>query len=178
MIAAAVEGLSAWLVSVIPIFKAIHISMLAIWCAGLAALPLMLSRHDPAATIEDYRRIRRYTHLTYTVCVTPAAVIAVVSGTWLIFMREVYVPWMFAKLAFVGLLIGFHAWTGYVLVTVAETAGSHRPPRPGLPLALLSVPILAILVLVLTKPDLGTIAFPEWLTTPRGGEFPFEVPRR
>lgn len=177
MIAASLEALGSWLVAVIPLFKAVHISALAIWCAGLAALPLMLSRHDPAATVEDYRRIRRYTHLTYTVCVTPAAVVAVVSGTWLIFMREVYVPWMFAKLGFVALLIGFHAWTGYVLVTVAETAGTHRPPRPGLPLALLSVPVLAILLIVLTKPDLGSVAFPDWLTTPRGGDFPFDVPR-
>ena len=166
-----------WIVATVPYFKALHILALFIWCGGLIAMPLMLTRHDPADTRDDYRRIRRATHLTYTTVVTPAAVIAVIAGTWLIFLRETYVPWLYAKLFFVVLLVSGHAWMGHILVRVAESAGRQRPPPPFLPLAVLLTPMLAILVLVLGKPDLGWIEFPDWLSEPRGGQLPFDVPR-
>ena len=36
-----------WLAPAVPLFKAAHIVALVIWCGGLLALPLMLTRHDP-----------------------------------------------------------------------------------------------------------------------------------
>ncbi|MDF1726486.1 MAG: CopD family protein [Sulfitobacter sp.] len=162
----------------IPHFKGLHLGMLILWCAGLFSLPLMLSRHDPAVAEVDYSRIRKATHYSYIYVVTPAAVLAIASGTALIFLREVYVTWMIAKLAFVGLLVFFHVWVGYVLTGITETHDQSRPPDPRIPLVLLLVPIMAILTLVLAKPDLGTIPMPEWLLTPRGNQLPFDVPRR
>jgi uncharacterized membrane protein len=167
-----------WLEPIIPHLKALHIAMLGLWCAGLFALPLMLARHDPAMGQVDYSRIRRATHYGYTFVVTPAAIIAIASGTLLIFLREVFVLWMFAKLVFVALLVSFHAWVSYIIVAVAETEGSHTPPKPALPTLLLTVPILAILSLVLAKPDLGEVPMPDWLKEPRGVQLPFDVPRR
>ena len=166
------------LVALVPHFKALHVGMLVLWCGGLFALPLMLARHDPAIGQADYTRIRRATHYAYTFFLTPAAVTAIASGTALIFLRQVFVPWMFAKLVFVALLVTFHVWVGYVLVAVAEREGAHRPPKAALPLALLMVPILVILALVLAKPELGEIPMPGWLTQPRGAQLPFDVPRR
>lgn len=168
----------SWLEPIIPHLKALHIAMLGLWCAGLFALPLMLARHDPAVGQPDYARIRRATHYGYIFVVTPAALFAIGSGILLIFLREVFELWMFSKLVFVALLVAFHAWVSYVLVAVAETEGSHTPPEPLIPLLLLMVPILAILVLVLAKPELGEIPLPGWLAEPRGGQFLFDVPRR
>lgn len=168
-----------WLEPFVAHLKALHISMLAMWCAGLFAMPLMLARHDPAVAKMDYERIRRAAHYGYTFMITPAAITAIASGTILIFVREVFVAWMFAKLVFVALLVAFHAWLGYVLVAVVEeTEVLHKTPDPRLPLVLLLVPILAILALVLAKPDLGFIPWPDWLLQPRGGQLPFDVPRR
>lgn len=167
-----------WLLATVPLFKTLHIAALCVWCGGLIALPLMLSRHDPAIASDDYRVIRRATHLTYTMLVTPAAVIAVIAGTWLIFMRQAFVPWLFAKLAFVALLVVIHAWIGHGIVRIAEEPGSHRPPNPYLPVAGVLACASAILFLVLGKPDLGGIEFPDWLVRPRGGQLPFEVPSR
>ena len=169
--------MSEWAQALIPYFKAVHIAGLLVWCGGLFSLPLMLSRHDAGNNREDYVRIRRATHLTYTIGVTPAAVIAIVAGTWLIFLREALVPWLYAKLFFVALLVGAHAWIGHVVVTVAETRERGRPPAPYLPLMVVLVPMLAILTLVLGKPDLSGMEFPGWMTEPRGGQLPFEVPR-
>ncbi|MFZ3582495.1 CopD family protein [Loktanella sp. DJP18] len=167
-----------WLEPVVAHLKVLHIMMLALWVAGLFALPLMLARHDPAIGQADYDRIRRATHYGYTFVITPAAIIAIASGTLLIFVREVFVTWMFAKLVFVALLVAFHAWISYVLAAVVETEGPHTTPSPRLPLTLLMVPVLAILTLVLAKPDLGVIPLPNWLLEPRDSQLPFDVPRR
>lgn len=163
---------------IVPHLKSLHVAMLLIWCAGLFALPLMLARHDPAIGQADYARIRKATHYAYTFFITPAAVIAIGSGTGLIFVRGVFVTWLFAKLVFVAALVGFHVWVGYVLVDKAERQGVHKTPHPTLPLFLLTLPITGILFLVLAKPDLGQIPLPDWLQQPLGNQLPFDVPRR
>lgn len=167
-----------WLQPIIPHLKALHVAMLGLWCAGLFALPLMLARHDPAIGQLDYARIRRATHYGYTFFVTPAAMIAIASGTLLIFLREVFVLWLFAKLVLVALLVAFHAWVSYIIVAVAETPGTHRPPEPLWSALLLTCLILGILALVLAKPDLGGIPTPAWIERPWGVQLPFDVPRR
>jgi putative membrane protein len=167
-----------WLEPIIPHLKALHVIALALWVGGLFGLPVMLARHDAAIGQADYARIRLASHIGYVWVITPAAVTAIVAGTWLIFLREVFVPWMFAKLVFVALLIGFHAWVGHHIVKVGETDGRHEPPGPRLPLLILLVPVLAILTLVLLKPDLGEIPLPDWLTEPRNRQLPVsDVPR-
>ncbi|MEQ9811945.1 MAG: CopD family protein [Azospirillaceae bacterium] len=170
--------MTEWVVAAVPYFKALHIAALILWCGGLFALPLMLSRHDPAHCVQVFGRIQRVTHLTYTMVVTPAAVVAVVTGTWLIFFREAFVPWLYAKLLFVALLVGAHAWIGHIIVAVAESGRRKRPPAALLPVAAALIPMLAILALVLGKPDLSANVFPDWLTEPRGGQLLFDVPRR
>lgn len=167
-----------WHEAAVPYLKAFHIGMLLIWCAGLFALPLMLGRHDPAVGQSDYTRIRRATHYGYTMLVTPAAVLAIASGAALIFARELFDLWLFAKLVGVAGLVAFHAWVGNTLVTVAETEGTHIPPSPRVPLLILMLPITAILTLVLAKPELGELRMPDWLTSPRGVQLPFDVPSR
>jgi protoporphyrinogen IX oxidase len=164
--------------ALVPHLKALHVAMLAVWCAGLFALPLMLARHDPAIGQADYARIRRASHYGYTLVVTPAAVLAIASGTVLIYLRWAFVPWLYAKLVMVALLVAFHAWVGHTLVHVAETEGNHVPPGPAWPTAILSTLILSILTLVLLKPELGEIPLPSWLLEPQGRQFPFDVPSR
>jgi len=156
----------------VPHLKALHIAALVLWCGGLFTLPLLLARHDAVTGQADYTRIRQVTHYGYIYAITPAGLVAIGSGTALIFLREVYVPWLFAKLVFVALLVVFHAWVGHTLVSVAETEGTHVPPEPTLPLLLLLVPVVAILTLVLAKPDLGSIPLPDWLMQPYGGQLP------
>ncbi len=165
-----------WLIASIPLFKIVHIAALVVWCGGLLTLPLMLARHNPNGLADDYRIVRKATHITYTLCVTPAAVIAVIAGTWLIFLREAFVPWLFAKLVFVALLVVAHAWIGHIVVKIAEEPDDHRPPRPIFPLFAVLIPVIAVLTLVLAKPAFDGITFPDWLLEPRGGQLPFEVP--
>ncbi|MCL3883358.1 CopD family protein [Marivita sp. GX14005] len=166
------------LVPAIPHIKALHVSMLSIWCAGLFALPLVLARHDPAIGQQDYAIIRRVGHYGYIFLVTPCALFAIGSGLLLLFLREAFEPWMFAKLVFVALLVALHAWVGRADMSVAEDARSEKPLSPRIPHVALTALIAAILTLVLAKPDLGAIPMPGWLTEPVGLHLPFDVPRR
>lgn len=163
-------------IALIPHMKAVHLAALILWCGGLFALPLTLALHDPATTQADFARLRQVTHFGYIYAITPAALIAIGSGTALIFLREVFVPWLFAKLVFVALMVAFHAWIGSVLVRVAETEGTHVPPKQMLPVIVLLVLVLAILTLVLGKPDLQAVPLPDWLMQTQARQLPFAVP--
>lgn len=164
------------LAPVVPLLKAVHILALIIWCGGLLALPMMLAHHDPAVTPDDYRRIRYTTHISYTFCVTPAAVTAVIAGTWLIFARGAFEPWLYAKLFFVAALSLAHAWVGMIVVKVDEAPGEYKVPPAMLSTIAVLVPIVAILFFVLAKPALDWIEMPAWLLTPRGNQLPLEIP--
>ncbi len=170
--------MTGWLSSAIPHLKGVHVSTLVVWCAGLLALPLMLSRYDSTIRQEEYARIRHYTHFAYTLAVTPAGVLAIVSGTLLIFAAEVFVPWMFLKLGFVALLVLAHGWVGHSIAAIGKSGYRYSPPHPALHTASAMIPILGILVLVLAKPGFAVAEFPSWLLEPRGSQLPFDVPSR
>lgn len=157
--------------------KFLHIAALSIWCAGLIALPLLLARHDPGDRQHDFSRLRFVTHYAYTRVVTPAAVLAIAIGTALIFLRDVFTPWMFAKLVAVGMLVLLHAWIGHVTLRVGEEQGDYDTPAAA-PLVGASLAVMAIiLVLVLGKPLLGDNLIPEWLRQSQDQPLPVdEVP--
>lgn len=155
-------------------FKLLHIAALIIWCAGLIGLPLVLSKHDPDDEQEDYAHLRILTHRAYIAIVTPAAVIAIAMGTVLIFLRGVFVPWMFAKLVMVGALVLLHAWIGHITLNVGERHGRYDPPPAWRLLIIAVIAMVVILVLVLGKPLLGEELTPAWLNAPQDQPLPVE----
>ena len=158
----------------IPLVKGLHIAAILFWAAGLIALPLLLSQHRPGHDQSGYQRVRRFTHYGYTHLLTPASVIAVAAGTVLLFLRGVFVPWMFAKLVLVGGLVALHAWIGTQVVRMGEHA-NRRQPSPSWPLIAIAITLLAaVFILVLAKPAADGIEIPDWLATPRGRQLPVE----
>ena len=158
---------------ILSIVKGLHIAALILWCAGLVALPLMLGKHRLDEGQADYARLRLLTHDSYTMIVTPAAVIAIAAGTALIYLRGVFEPWMFAKLVAVGLLVCLHALVGHTVLLMSERRGQYTPPAP-LPLIIGSIATMTVvLLLVLAKPVVPDIA-PAWLKTPQHRQLPVE----
>lgn len=164
------------LVWLIPHLKALHLGFVAIWVAGLFALPRMLARHDHLAVQAEFAQIRRATHYGYVWIITPAAILAIASGLSLIFLREVFTVWMFGKVILITGLVAVHSWVGGTIVEVAETDGLHEPPGPLLSTLLIFALSVGILTLVLAKPDLTGLPVPIWLTEPLGRQLPFDTP--
>ena len=124
--------------------KALHISTLLIWCAGLFYLPGLYVAHPKVESHHDFRRLRIMTRFAFVGVISPAAVIAVVSGTALVFVAQVEGGWMAAKLAIVTLMVLFHLYCGRLLGMLGEhpdlrSAGAHL---------LLLVPPLVLIPLV------------------------------
>lgn len=163
---------------ILPHLKAAHLGFLALWMAGLLALPQMLARHDRGLLKSEFTQIRRATHYSYVWIVSPAAVLAIASGAALIFVREVFTVWLFAKLILVAGLVAVHVWIGHTIIAVAETEGRHEPPDALVPGLILVALVLAILFLVLAKPELQELPVPAWLQTPLDRSLPFDVPNR
>lgn len=88
-----------------------HIVFILMWSAGLLGLIYMLAahhdEHDPQQT-EFYRVIERrlYFHLA-----TPAAVLSVLTGLWLLFSRGFEGGWLPVKLVLVSLMVAAHAYS-------------------------------------------------------------------
>ncbi len=161
----------------IALLKAIHIVALALWCAGLVLLPLLIQRYGRRAEIREqagYAEFRWLTHRAYVGFVTPAAVVAVTAGTALVFALQVLDPWMLAKLVCVAGMVLVHAWLGHLIVQAGEGRGAYRLPPAGLAL-LAVVPLIGLVLwLVLAKPapDALIALFPEALLAPRNQPLP------
>ena len=166
-----------WIEGLIPHVKALHVSFVAVWVAGLFALPRMLARHDRAIVQVEFAKVRRATHFGYVWVITPAAVLAIATGASLIFMRDVFTVWVFAKLVLVTGLVAMHAWVGHTIIAVAETEGEHEPPEPLVPTILILGLVIVVLFLVLAKPELGELPIPSWLLQPLGRQLPFDTPK-
>ena len=166
-----------WVEGLIPHVKALHLSFVAVWVAGLIALPRMLARHDRAIVQAEFAQIRRATHFGYVWVITPVAILAIATGSALIFMREIFTVWIFAKLVLVTGLVAMHAWVGHTIIAVAETEGEHEPPEPLVPTILIFSLVIGVLFLVLAKPELDELSIPSWLLQPLGRQLPFDTPK-
>lgn len=167
-----------WLEGLVPHIKALHLGFLAIWVAGLIALPRMLAHHDRAVVQAEFAQIRRATHFGYVWVLSPAAILAISTGGALVFLRDVFTVWMFAKFVLVSGLVAIHAWVGYTIIAVAETEGQYEPPEPLVSTIVSFGLVIGILCLVLAKPELEELSIPSWLMTPLGRQLPFDIPNR
>lgn len=151
--------------------KFIHIAGLVCWCGALIALPLLMHGHGGARRQRQFAEYRLVTHIGYIAVATPAALTAIIAGTALIFVAQVYEPWLLAKLAFVAGLVLVHAWFGHMIQRSGEERRSHWPAAPVLGLALVLPLVAIVLTLVLAKPDLRGLQdlIPDQLLAPRGG---------
>ncbi|MCK9510450.1 MAG: hypothetical protein M0R28_04395 [Pigmentiphaga sp.] len=132
--------------------KFLHIVGLAVWCAALIALPLLLHLYGGARREHQFIEFRLLTHIGYIALATPAALLAISAGTALIFLARVYEPWLFIKLAFVAAMALIHMWFGHLVQRSGEERKSNWMPGPVVGLILVAPLIAAVLWLVLAKP--------------------------
>jgi len=68
--------------------KFAHLAAIAIWSGGLLVLPFLFWQRGTVADGPDLDRLHRITRFVYVGMTSPAAVIAIGSGTALIFLRS------------------------------------------------------------------------------------------
>lgn len=105
--------------------KLVHIAAISVWCAGMLGLPLLFLRRNSVRDEPDLNRLHRLVRRLYVVVMSPAAFLAVASGTGLIFLRATYAPWFGVKLSLVGLPAGTS--------TRATRSTASRSPKAPMP---------------------------------------------
>jgi len=97
--------------------KALHIIFVITWFAGIFYLPRLFVYHtmsDDTASIERFKVMERK---LYRGIMTPSMVLAVLFGTWLIYLTPSFLQggWLHVKLTFVAAIIGYHFWCGSIM---------------------------------------------------------------
>ncbi len=159
---------------ILALVKFLHLAALLVWCAALILLPFLLRLHSAATdgpvSQSEFTRLRLLAHVGYTMIATPAAVIAVVAGTGLIFLDRVFEPWLLVKLACVAGMVLVHVWLGHLVQSSGEKGPGWAMPSPMIALVF-ALPLMgAVLWLALAKPPLSGIEamMPGWLLEPQG----------
>jgi len=147
--------------------KALHIAALALWGGGLLALPGLVARESrsPAGDGGQIDAVwqHRVSRFAYDVIVSPAALVAIGSGTALIFVTRPLEGWLFLKLAAVGGLVIVHMAVGRC-VDQLEGQGFHPTRRLATALSIAAILFISLVLwLVLQKPVIPEGLFPGWL---------------
>ena len=131
----------------------LHISALLFWCAALLYLPALIAgMHTRQIEIsEPYHQYGSIARFVFTHIATPAALLAIMSGTIVLLLHRTAELWLIIKLTLVVLVVG-HTLVGLLLLHTQER--SSKPVRLWCwsLSAVLCVLIAAILWVVLAKP--------------------------
>jgi protoporphyrinogen IX oxidase len=148
--------------------KAVHIAALIVWCGGLLVIPALFAKRGKADTDPELWHLQGFTRFLYVGITSPAAFIAVASGTGLIFAREVFTAWFAMKLLAVGALVIVHVRIGFVVLKVFDEGKTYSLLRCMTATGIAATVMSTILWLVLMKPAIEIGPLPEWATTPGG----------
>ena len=115
------------------------------------------ARQRSNARVAGIHRFGQQRHITmvltiYRLILTPAALIAIVSGTTLFVVGEIADTWLILKLTLVATLVLCHALMGWMILLVQESSNRNIAPFCALIGAGTIILILSIIWVVLTKP--------------------------
>lgn len=148
--------------------KFLHIATIAIWTAGLIALPGLYVQRVHINNDESLYRLQALVRYAYVTLISPAAFVAVGSGTALVLMAETFAPWFHLKLFLVAILVGLHVLSGLVIIRLFSDGEVYPVWR--FVLVTIATILIATLIIatVLLKPDIGTDFMPAALLEPGG----------
>ena len=147
--------------------KFLHVAAIAVWSAGLICLPGLYVRRAHVPDDDALHRLQTMVRFLYVRIVSPAAFVAVGSGTALIFLRETFEPWFSLKLVFVGVMVVIHILTGLVIIRLFEEGSLYPVWRFVMATAGALVAVCLVLFIVLAKPALPDL-IPPVLRDPGG----------
>ncbi len=135
-----------------PWLKLLHISTLILWCGALLYLPGAIAASTTRATDPLPRPHGHMARGMFTTVATPAALLAIASGTAIFVFYGPFAVWLVAKLAVVSLLVLCHAACGMLIMKVERDRHASVRGRCAALGALSVLLVLGIAWLVLRKP--------------------------
>ncbi|MCG6118555.1 MAG: CopD family protein [Aquimonas sp.] len=133
--------------------KLIHIAAVSVWAAGLLYLPGLFAAHpECAGSATEFRRLRHQSRLVYVALMSPAAVIAVITGTVLVFLASAIGGWLVLKLAVVTGMVLLHVHMGRLLGLLLENPLLRTPLTHRLLILPAALLVTAVITLVSWKP--------------------------
>ncbi|OJF98188.1 hypothetical protein AX761_12595 [Rhizobium sp. 58] len=136
------------------VIKFVHIATIAIWAAGLLSLPGLYVQRAHIRKDDDLYRLQKIVRFSYVRILSPAAFLAIATGTGLIFLQQPYSPWFSAKLALVGILVVIHVATGLVIAKLFDDGEVYPVWRFYTVTVLSGLVVGGILFFVLARPNI------------------------
>ncbi len=108
--------------------KAAHIIGMVCWFAGLFYLPRLFIYHQSATDAAGRERFQVMEAKLYRIIMNPAMIATLVFGIWaLVETWELHraAIWLWAKIALVVLLIGYHHYCARIMRSLAADHATH-----------------------------------------------------
>ena len=148
--------------------KFVHLAAIAIWSGGLLALPFLFWQRRALEAGPDLDRLHRIARLVYVELTSPAAFVAIGSGTALIFLQATFQEWFSLKMVLVTMMAMLHVVAGLVLLQLFSPTGRFGRLSFVTLATSYAVLITAIVWVVLAKPHIDSNQFAAHLFEPGG----------
>jgi putative membrane protein len=147
--------------------KVLHIAAISLWSASLICLPSLYLQRAHVPSQVSLHRLQALVRYLYVRVMSPAAFVAIASGTALIFVRQTWEPWFGMKLAFVGMMAVLHSLTGLVVIRLFDK-GQIYPVWRFTAATIVTIAVVSgVLFFVLARPDIPFL-LPDILGEPGG----------
>jgi len=135
-----------------PLLKLLHLMALICWCGTLLYLPALIAAGTRRSDTLFYRDHAHLTRMVFTLVATPAALLAIGSGTALFLRDQILDAWLILKLTSVAGMVLCHALCGILVLRIERSPERAVSRECTLIAAAIVTLIAATLWLVLAKP--------------------------
>lgn len=130
----------------------LHIAFLLLWSGSLLVFPHLLVQQASAEDEDSKQRALKMQRTLYAFVMTPAGLLTIIFGTWMLFERGFSGGWLPVKLTLVLAMVFFHVYCGRLMEQLDEQDQKHRLLFYRLLLLLPVLLIPAVIALVVKKP--------------------------
>lgn len=135
-----------------PLLKLLHFAALLCWCGTLLYLPALIAAGTRRSEPLFYRDHAHLTRLVFTLVSTPAALLAIGSGTALFLRDDILAGWLIVKLSTVSGMVLCHALCGVLVLRIEREPERSIDAQCTVIGVVIAAFIAATLWLVLAKP--------------------------
>ncbi len=140
--------------------KFLHIAAISMWAATLVSLPALYAQRAYVRDQQALYSLQRLVRFCYVGVGSPAAFLAILTGTALIFFQQTFELWFTLKLCLIGIMVVVHVVTGLVIIRLFNEGEVYPVWRFVSATAITAATVSAIIFIVLAKPQWSLSSLP------------------